>query len=138
MRIVCQMLCRIKLLQCLLRFPNNGQDKELTLPYTLVGPPVYTRPSPPSCILLENRLYMIPFPDHLFQITRYPACKSILLSIFSFITSILQGSLRFTYFYPLNTDQNRPPPPLNTMPSLKLNWLLLLQLASQKYHPHPP
>ena len=32
---------------------------ELTLPYTLVGPPVYTRPSPPSCILLENRLCIL-------------------------------------------------------------------------------
>ena len=30
MRIVCQMLCRIKLLQCLLRFPNNGQERNLS------------------------------------------------------------------------------------------------------------
>ena len=37
---------------------KKEETSELTLPYTLVGPPGYTRPCPPSCTLLENRLYM--------------------------------------------------------------------------------
>ena len=37
---------------------KKEEISEITLPYTLVGPPIYTRPSPLSCILLENRLCM--------------------------------------------------------------------------------